>query len=479
MLKRSSRRDLDVFAHIPRHSLPERHARRIKESYRARRFDQVFPAGSSAMPSLLIGRERQISQLSSLAREMLDDTFGARQSLIGVVLHGPRGTGKTALLNAFSEGIRGLGRVRIINMVGNDHLVSTDTLIRHLASFAPARSEKTRSFALGAKMVVAGGFETRTTRRESHQSLSSISSALHAATERKKGKRMPVLITIDEAHAASPAELGGLLNAIQNVTNQGEVAVGIVLAGTPDLLDLLRHRKCEATWFLDRAGTARRLAPMPNDLSHDDCLRAITEPLKCAGVTVTSMTALSGAVEKCKGSPYFLQVLGETALATAFENNHLADFSTGGEIHLIFDENVQARYKQTWASLDNQGLAGCARQLGALWQARTPDGEPIKITENLVDRAIRSGLEHAPTEAGMTTDEAISYFKHLGLLWSFGEGAQDVWSLGLPSFFDFAEAMFHRIGNVDHRAVLPELQSDMSSLYEEVGLAVKTAIDGQ
>ncbi len=180
-------------------------------------------------------------------------------------------------------------------------------------------------------------------------------------------------------------------------------------------------------------------------------------------------TTLEAMLPLCKGSPYFLQVLGQSALKAASQSNGIADFAVGGEIDLRFEERVQERYKEVWANLDGQNLSGCARQLGHLWRQMEKVGQQVDLT--LIKMAIRSGLAHAPQqeEAVPSFEEAQTHFKHLGLLWSMTGYDEGPWSLGLPSFFDYVESKFHEPRKVVHHDVLPNLEADMDALFQRTG----------
>jgi len=462
----------DVFGHVATQELTRKDRARIRKLYREGRFDLVFPAGSAAQPALLVGRAPQMAQLSALANELFDPPDAPR-SKFGVVLHGPRGTGKTALLDAFAKGVANAD-AKAIRMSGNNALESRESLIATLARRLPPMPERsetvTEAGSGGVNVGVAKGaatvsVERRTTTAGGRATFGNVEDVL-----RGLAGDAPVLLTVDEAHAADPLAVGSLLNAVQLVAGGANaLPVVVVLAGTPDLLDVLGDPKCEASWFLDRAADARRLAPVPNDLCPDDCAIALTEPLVAAGVGFDS-GLLRQAAEACKGSPSFTQVLGLAALTSAARNRDFADFSPDGEILAELSANAEARYRTAWVDLDRQGLTGCARQLGALWRSRGTEGTGGKITKPLVDRAIGSGLHHAPEgtvpKAPMDAHEAQAHFKHLGLLWSVTGHAEGPWSLGLPSFFDHAEAVFHDPDFPAHHAALPALETDMKNLLK-------------
>ena len=466
----------DVFGHVATQELTRKDRARIRKLYREGRFDLVFPAGSAAQPALLVGRTPQMAQLSALANELFDPPDAPR-SKFGVVLHGPRGTGKTALLDAFAKGIA-RAKSQVIQLTGAA-LSSPERFIHSLMMQlppAPGRSTGTKTVdEVKGGAGVLGGRIMREVESHAHThgerpEKAAVEAAIGHVASSGQNVRTSFALTFDEAHRADPAALGDLLNAARTLAGGANaLPIVVVLAGTPDLLDVLRDPNCRASWFLDRAADASRLAPVPNDLSLDNCTLALSEPLAAARVGFDS-GLLRQAAEACKGSPSFTQVLGLAALTSAARNRDFADFSPDGDILAELSANAEARYRTAWADLDRQGLTGCARQLGALWRSRGTEGTGGKITKPLVDRAIGSGLNHAPEgtapKAPMDAHEAQAHFKHLGLLWSVTGHAEGPWSLGLPSFFDHAEAVFHDRDFPAHHAALPALEADMESLLQ-------------
>ena len=464
-----SLKPFDVFADIATTRLSETQAKKIRSNYRSGDFSKVFPAGSSAIPSLMVGRQSQIAQLSALAKEVIDND---NPSIVGVVLHGPRGTGKTALLNALHRGLNSIGYVDVISMTGNDELTSDEKLIERLSKFItpkPELSEKTSRDTSGRlDLGLAAG---RTSARvEVEQRVSggqpefiSIGSCLHSFLD--EAPERPAMFLVDEAHGADPAVLGHLLNAIQSFTGADDHSIGIVLAGTPETLDVLRHPECKATWFRDRA-QSDRFSPMPNDLSALACQHAVDAILKAADVSIHDYADLEHAVQGCKGSPYFLQLLGKAALESASRNEGVADFQVGGEIDRVFKQGVQARYEETWNDLEDKGLTGCALQLGALWKAAKANG--FTIDRQLIRKAIQSGLDHGPrpdNDIIETSTQANTHFKHLGLLWSPSRHTEGPWDLGLPSFFDFVEERFEKI---TYRQERQQLSLAIRNILQEI-----------
>ena len=410
-----------------------------------------------------------MGSLNGLAQDLMSGMEDGRpSSVFGAAIHGPRGTGKTALLNAFADGAKVKG-ARVLGLVGQV-LKSHEGLIERIDSLVeppPERSVSTEGRAGGdARISVpgvnfkagAGGARTRTEVTPGGLPPSpTVFAALDRALNEGREAGKPLLIAVDEAHASDPAVVGALLNAVQHF---GRLAPGVALAmaGTPDLLDLLGDDATQATWFMDRAGAAGRLVPMPNDLPVEEMADALRKIILRCGVPIVDEDAVGPAADSCKGSPYFMQALGHAALTAAKANGDVADFREGTEALEKFQAAVNARYENAWRDLERRGLTTCARQIGALWRAGKP------ITRRRVRRAISSGLLNNPDQSTLDEQAADAAFKHLGLLWSPSGKDEGPWTVGLPSFFDFVEKKCHE--DPDFRAFLPNLEADMERIID-------------
>ena len=475
----AQKKQRDVFADISTDTLPEDIKKHIRDNYQAGHFEKVFPAGSSAIPPMLVGREQQMAQLIRLVNEVCDESAYASPSIIGVFLHGPRGTGKTALLSALQQGLQRTGKANVVSMTGDNALLSSRHLIGRLSKHMAPPSETTETYrgdvkaganALVLKGETSGGVEVAHKTTEGHQFVE-IQSCLESVMD--SSPNAPLMLLVDEAHGAKPDVLGRLLNAIQALAREPERSVGIVLAGTPDTLDVLSDEACKATWFRDRA-QEERSAPTPNDLSIEDCRKAITTTLAAAEVSIDNDHNLTDMLAKCKGSPYFLQSLGKAALQAARNHNDTADFKAGGEIDHRFGQAILNRYASAWHDLEHKGLTCCALQLGAIWKAQGEHVDRFQIDTQIIRKAIRSGLDHGPgrdDRSIQTTSQANTHFGHLGLLWSPSLNPDGPWDLGLPSFFDYVEMQFSKAHYEKERT---SLHADMKHLLSELGVSHDT-----
>ena len=442
----------------------------IRRCYRAGDLRAIFPAGSAALPALLIGREVQMERLNDLAGDLLGKPHKeARKagvvrpkSVFGVAIHGPRGTGKTAILKAFAAGC-GTKGARVLELVGEDletdaNLAARlDSLIDPQAAVSTSISGEVEGGLDEAGPKAKGGASITRTKAPAGgpPPLPTVSATLARALRDGREAEAPLLITVDEAHAGSPATVGRLMNAVQSLGDRAP-GVAFAMAGTPDLIDMLRHREAKATWFLDRAAPAGRLIPTPNDLPADAAAKALCSIISSCGVTIASDATLEVVAERCKGSPYFVQALGLAGLSAAKANKDIADFSEGEAVDDLFQEYVRDRYEEAWSVLYGEGLTASARQLGALWRTNA------HITQRQVTQAIKSGLANNPDDSDLEAKEAGASFKHLGLLWSESGKDKGPWSLGLPSFFDYVESRYRN--DPDLNAFMPALEADLASI---------------
>ena len=464
-----------LFDQVSHESILSADEERLRGMVEAGRSANVFPAGSSAPPPLLVGRERHIGQLKALGLEILTGgPKGDPPSRMGVVIHGPRGTGKTALLNLFKNEMARM-KARIIDLDGDaldsPHAAAT-ALAEALRDSSVRRSASEHKVSVSADVLEAS-YGHRQEYEEAGGGASLVSTTLSALfTNKARARKRPVLIAIDEAHTADPRTLGILMSATQRLAAGGH-PIGFCFAGTPDLLDVIRQAK--ATWFLDRAQDDR-LCGVGN-LTQDECFDAVAEPLRVLGVDYDPL-ALRAASGRCGGSPYFTQVLGRAGLEAA-DRREFADFSAGSPALAQFDRAVSLRYREAWDTLRGMGLTASARQMGVLWRAHAA-GVLSKLDEDLLSVAIESGMEHGPSAHKpqvASAGEAQMRLRHLGLVWD--PNRRDEWELGLPSFFTHVEAKFRKASSIQMPAARERLDADLEKLLPGVVAAANDEFERQ
>jgi len=460
---------MDVFADIETTELRPATKRRLARMGGEGRFKGVFHPGSSGLPPLLVGRQRQAERIAGLLDELLAAPSASRD-IHAVTLHGPRGAGKTVLLDIVKRALgggdsKGVGTILLEGTDLADVPPLLDAVLAQMPASATRTSTRTGGVGLGVGRVGASASETRPGGAASQGLFKDVVRRYAQVREERP------LFVVDEAHAANPEALGVLLNSLQAL-NGDRVPCGAMLAGTPDLIGVLRRAK--ATWYLDRNREAR-LVPV-GSIGGADCALAIRAPLDAMGIKHDER-ALNEAARWCSGNPYFTQALGAAALEAAARcAGRKADFSAGGPVWEQFRSLAHGRYGEAWQNLDDLGLTGCARQLGALW--RWAEGEQgLSLNSRMVQSAVNSGVRNPPVdvEPALSAQEARTHFQHLGLLWSPSALPEGPWELGLPSFFDFVEERYRDPRWNHYNKTLNALVEDESAFIPEDGLEASHA----
>ena len=163
--------------------------------------------------------------------DMLNRLRHGRQGPHFHYLYGPRGNGKTVLLDWLDRqaGQRddrgGMIRIRLLP----EDMRSPEKLANALVQARPWLSRNLERLRFGVKADASGSVSVSMGGRGSHPS-PPLGRLLADGTS-------AVLLTLDEAHEADPQMLGDLLNAVQHAGRTRPV--GVVLAGTPGLVDTL------------------------------------------------------------------------------------------------------------------------------------------------------------------------------------------------------------------------------------------------
>jgi len=315
-----------------------------------------------------------------------------------IIVHAPRGHGKTALLCA-----EGLGRVAAQHgvpylLVPGGSLRSD--LQRALAEVAPLQEKERENSASGHGGITSASVTTRMGEATGlhpppgTESLSGILKDLMAAKvqraspPRSKWKQLfahltktwrtpeplplnrsgSLLLVVDEAHVTNLKDLQTLLNAAQNLRTQGLL---VVLAGTPALKS--RLDQADAT-FWDKA---ERFSP--GLLSDQETAQALRDPLAAHGITVDTCV-MQRMIRESRRYPFFVQYLGRAVWDA---------LPTGGK-HIDADVLVQAlpayhkRQRTLYADrareIATAGLLRPAVALGKRMQSRPAKEAPLEET---------------------------------------------------------------------------------------------------
>lgn len=232
-----------------------------------------------------------------------------------LVLHGPRGVGKTSLMRAALDDARADGFVAawISCAKGQPFLRDlADSVGRALedAEVEITRPWQTRLSRVGIELGMTGpkvSAELTTGRARRAElragSVSALEELLHVAAVALRDRGgAGLVLAIDELHAAPQPEVAVLLNAAQNLAgDRTSNPVAVLGAGLP----AVRGTLTRAATFGERSRWLDvRL------LDQNDAADLLVHPAAELGVR-WEPAAVAHLVEHASGYPYFLQVLGD------------------------------------------------------------------------------------------------------------------------------------------------------------------------
>ena len=360
-----------------------------------------FRPGPGRLPPYLAGRERE-QQLFRSRLALLDRGEAPPSEII---LYGPRGNGKTALLAWIAQVAAPSYAVDVIRL--------TPTKIRTGLKLAERLLPKIWWDAIVPDTIALRGLTWRPGKKDAPVPEADQVLAARAS------KRALVLL-LDEAHTLDPVVGRELLNAAQEV-GQAKPFL-LVLAGTPNLR---AHLGTMGASFWNR-GHKIRIGRLDESAAAD----AIRKPLESEDASI-SEEALAHIVHESHGYPYFLQLWG-----TAVWNRLTADPSVSREqvttadtevCQPVFESEKDDYYIDRRDELKKIRLLRPARAVAEVFERQD------RVSDSELEAAIHRGLgADADDEA---VEAAAEQFRHLGFVWR--AGATVDWEPGIPSLMDY------------------------------------------
>lgn len=339
-----------------------------------------FRPGIGGLPPCLAGREAERAHF----RECLETLRQGESVPSEVIVYGPRGNGKTALLRSVE--------VEAEAASGLDTCWLTGVEVTEPAALA-------RRLGLGPLSAETPG--------DPH----GLAEALEARARSK-----PLLVLLDEAHTLKPEVGQWLLNAAQTAGSRAPFL--LVLAGTPDL----RARLSETGASFWSRG--KKLAI--GRLTEDEAAEAVSRPLAAEGFEVEA-DALARIARESDGYPFFTQVWGRAVWRVMVAGANGAETVTMAVVEAAaaeFESRKNHYYLDRFMELHRGNLLGAARRVAEAFRGRST----IPFTE--LDKVI---AEAANGEVDVVeTGDALA---HLGFVWQT-KGVPD-WEPGIPSLLDY------------------------------------------
>ena len=366
---------------------------------------RLFAPGTGAFPPALVGREQEKSVLSLC----ISDLTGGGSPPHNVVLIGPRGNGKTVLLNWFEDACR-KASVDVVRIAPSR--MRTEQAL--CGALLPANRLK-RLLPMKWGVTGVGKAEWRAS-----------SPAAHELVDRliARCRKRPVAALVDEAHTLD-LEVGQLLlNASQDIRPKAPFL--LALAGTPSLLAHLGKMNAS---FWDRLGSGLLGIDRLSDAAAKE---ALEKPLAGQGVSIDAAT-LDLVVEQSQCYAYFVQLWGE-----AVWNQRLAT----GEKRLTAAHAAAARpavearvteyYQRRYRELEADKLLPAATAVAPLFEA----GMDAAATDQDIDAALAAtGLD---ADGRLAAREELN---RLGYIWCPpGQLPPVAWSAGIPSLMQYVQA---------------------------------------
>ena len=264
-----------------------------------------FRPGHGGLPPYLAGRGDELKLIKPRFEVLPIRTESTDNA--SIVLYGPRGMGKTTLLNWLKR------------TYGKQLVIATVTPTKPagdlpLAKFAPLLPASLRldevtvqaeaGAAAGTTASGVQGIFGVTLKFGKHGLPRTLEQHLSDACQQR-----PRVLLVDEAHTLSVPACGELVNMAQNIMDEQRFM--LVLAGTPGLRRVLAQAEAS---FMERAeviGIGRLAATAAR--------AAIREPLTQSRIAIAD-ELLDYIAEDCQGYPFFLQHWGRELWDCAREN---------------------------------------------------------------------------------------------------------------------------------------------------------------
>ncbi len=380
---------------------------------------RLFTPGAGVVPPYLAGRKGEQEYFQDCV-EGLKTRNPISQDLI---LYGPRGNGKTALLGYLQkETLRKEGSKLDIQWATPGRMETPTEFDNTLAGVKRFRDTFKKLIASVGYQSVSAGIEL------------DLSGSARIAEDqiRKKCKKKPFILIIDEAHTLKPEVGNSLLNASQTVRREGHPFL-LVLAGTPNLMAALGKSNA-SFWGRSKILPLGRLSP-------EEAGQAVTVPLEQVGISFAP-----GVIDEIAGRthcyPYFLQIWGDR-IARRLDQTGQTEVTpkTLREVEAEAHRERDTMYETRFDEIERMGLLPVANSVA---NAFIQPGSST-LHGSVLEDAIAKGMAGAdePVTDGRVL-ERLEQLSHLGYVWK--TGGYD-YEPGIPSLMTYVQGYSRVQGN--------------------------------
>ena len=359
-----------------------------------------FRPGPGGLPPYLAGRTSEQALFQAFLGDLQDGLAPPRE----IVLHGPRGNGKTALLVWLQREAAKYPGVDVLRLTPAD-IPNEPRLVQRVLP-------TTWLQRLTPSEVSIRGVTWLTGRNES----APLDEVL-AARVRKK----PLVLLLDEAHTLDGEVGSTLLNTSQKIGR--DLPFLLVLAGTPSLRSHLNTMNV-SFWNRAERRPVGRLDPSAAG-------EAIRQPLHEENIDIDE-DALAHVVRESHGYPYFVQLWGDALWRQATEAaepeaRRRLTRAAADAVQSAFDREKNDYYLDRYEELEKLNLLPVARTVAEAFRA-----QPL-LDDSQLETAIHKGRGTSDDAEGMRS--AKDALRELGYIWR--PEATPMWEPGIPSLMDY------------------------------------------
>ena len=208
-------------------------------------------------------------------------------------------------------------------------------------------------------------------------------SQLHQVLIEQYRKSRPVILIIDEAQNMPPATLESL-RVLSNLETTKDKLIQIVLAGQPELKDLLEQH--ELRQLNQRIAVRANIGPLSRNESHA-YIRHRLAKAGAKGRKIFTRRALSLIIREAKGNPRLTNILCDNALVTGLGYKK-KPVTAGIAKEVIADLNGNARHSWKWVHAAGSLLFIVVLAGLLLWEGQDMWGSrPLTTLEEFVHQS--------------------------------------------------------------------------------------------
>ena len=374
---------------------------------------RLFKPGTGVVPPYLAGRKEEQAYFQDCVDDLKDREPPSRD----LILYGPRGNGKTALLSYLRTRTlqKETSKLDILWVTPNE-MGTLAELIDRLTEDHQALRKRFKSAEFSAGV---GPFQAKT-----EMDLSPTSATIRKLLwERSRDK--PFILIIDEAHRLKSAVAESLLNASQAVRSDGCPFL-LVLAGTPNLRAALGQANAS---FWDRSEIIRL-----GRLSSEEAVDALTIPLQAAGITFAP-GVIENVAKQTHCYPFFTQIWGD-CLAQRLQQTgeRIIAMETVKAVQPIVTRKCNVMYQIRRNEIEEAGLLSVAESIANAFVR----GGMVHFHERSLKEAIVQGMVDDESTTDQHVREKLKQFSHLGYVWQVNGVYYEP---GIPSLMSYVDTL--------------------------------------